>query len=267
MMADQATDLPGSSASGAAKEASVLIGHLLELPPEGWLQVRVHGMLRQWDYDLSGKTRLGNASAAVYEVWVWYLARDTFQAELGPDLYARYWATGLAPQALARLAEKPDDPWWDDVTTPQRETRDDILRRAYAEALEYIGRHYGDLHTIWEWDAMHVARLRHPVGDVWPLSWLLDRTVNLGGDAPFDPAQPDDPLNAYAPVLIPSLRINRHGDGGLRIALAGGQSGNPFSPHYADLLTLWARDEFVPLQDATRPQDLKEVEGVLVLTP
>jgi len=55
-----------------------LVKHLLALPPEGWLQVRVHGMLRQWDCDLSGRTRLGNASAAVYEAWVWHLARDTF---------------------------------------------------------------------------------------------------------------------------------------------------------------------------------------------
>jgi acyl-homoserine lactone acylase PvdQ len=239
-----------------------LVKHLLVLPPEGWLKVRVHGMLRQWGCDLSGKTRLGNASAAVYEAWVWHLARDTFHDELGADLFARYWATGLAPEALAWLAEKPDDLWWDDVTTPQRETRDDILRRAYADALQDLGRHYGDLHTIWEWDTMHAAEFRHPLGDAWPLSWLLDRTVKLGGDAPFDPAHPADPLNPYASVLISSLQI---GDG--RFALAGGQSGNPFSSHYADLLTLWAHGQSVPLQGAARPQDLKDVEGVLVLVP
>ncbi len=239
-----------------------LVKRLLALPPEGWLQVRVHGMLREWDGDLSGATKLGNASAAVYQAWIWHLARDTFQDELGTDLFARYWATGSAPQVLARLAEKPDDPWWDDVTTPQRETRDDILRRAYAEALDDLGRHYGDLHTIWEWDTMHAAEFQHPLGDAWPLSWLLNRTVKLGGDAPFDPAHPLDPVNPYASVLISSLQI---GDG--RFALAGGQSGNPFSSHYADLLTLWARRELAPLQDAARPQDLKDVEGVLVLVP
>jgi len=239
-----------------------LVKHLLALPPEGWLQIRVHGMLRQWDCDLSGKTRLGNASAAVYEAWVWHLARDTFQDELGTGLFARYWATGFAPQVLARLAKEPDNMWWDDVTTPQRETRDNILRRAYADALQDLGRHYGDLHSIWEWDTMHAAEFRHPLSDAWPLSWLLNRIVKLGGEAPFDPAHPDDPLNPYASVLISSLQID---DG--RLALAGGQSSNPFSSHYADLLTLWAHGQSVPLQDAARPQDLKDVEGVLVLVP
>jgi penicillin amidase len=132
------------------------------------------------------------------------------------------------------------------------------MRRAYAGALKDLGRHYGDLHTIWEWDTMHAAQLRHPLAD----AWLLDRTVKLGGDAPFDPDQPDDRLNAYAPVLIPSLRMDDQG-----FVLAGGQSGNLFSPHYSDLATLWARGQAVALQDTARPQDLKDVEGVLVLTP
>jgi len=79
----------------------------------------------------------------------------------------------------------------DDVTTPQRETRDDILRRSYAKALQDLGRHYGDLHTIWEWDnTMHAAELRHSLGDAWPLSWSLDRTSSWGAIAPFDPAIP-----------------------------------------------------------------------------
>jgi acyl-homoserine lactone acylase PvdQ len=259
LLVDQTAPIPDPSPSKGP--AGALIEHLLALPPEGWLQVRVHGMLRQWDQSLSGNTRLGNASAAVYEAWAWHLACDTFQDELGPELSARYWATGLAPQTLMELAEKPDGPWWDDATTRPVETRDDLLRRAYAESLNDLGRHYGDLHTIWEWDTMHTARLYHPLSDAW-YGPAFGRTVKLGGDAPFDPGRPDDPLNAYAPVLIPSLRIHDQG-----FALAGGQSGNPLSPHYADLAAVWARGQSVPLQEAARPQDLKGGEGVLVLTP
>jgi penicillin amidase len=267
MMAGAATGMEGAMriAVSAAPQRS-LVEHLLALPPTGWLQVRVHGMLRQWNGDLSDKTRLGNASVAVYQAWIWRLACDTFQDELGED-FSRYWATGLAPQALARLAKESDNVWWDDMMTLQRETRDDVLRRAYAEALDDLGRHYGDLHTIWEWDTLHAAMFRHPLGGSWPMSWLLDRTVKLGGDAPFDPAHPDDLLNPYAPVLVSPLVIDRHPDGGMEFALAGGQSGNPFSPHYADLLPLWARGESVPLQDAVRLQDLQGIEGMLVLVP
>ncbi len=51
--------------------------------------------------------------------------------ELGADLADRYWVTGLAPQALARLSDTPHAAWWDDAATPERESRDDIMRRAY----------------------------------------------------------------------------------------------------------------------------------------
>ena len=32
-----------------------------------------------------------------------------------------------------------------------------------------------------------------------------------------------------------------------RFSLAGGQSGNPLSPHYGDLFELWRRGEGVPI--------------------
>ena len=258
--------LTSSEADQSADPSPALVKRLLALPPEGWLQFRVHGMLRQWDYDLSGATRLGNASAAVYQAWIWHLARDTFQDELGPELFARYWAAGLAPDALVRLSDRPDDAWWDDATTGPIETRDDIMRRAYAAALLDLGRHYGDLHTIWEWDMMHAPVFRHPLGRALPLAWL-DRQVKLGGDAPFDPAHSDDPLRPYAATIVPSLRISQDRDGKTWFAVAGGQSGYPLSPHYADLLSLWAQDKNVPLQGPARPEDLTDLEGILTLTP
>ena len=44
--------------------------------------------------------------------------------------------------------------------------------------------------------------------------------------------------------------------------MAGGQSGNPLSPHYADLFELWRRGEGVPI---TRSADAAEAASVDVL--
>jgi acyl-homoserine lactone acylase PvdQ len=243
--------------------ANALVQRLLALPPEGWLQFRVHGLLRQWGGDLDRPgDKLSNASTAVYMASVWHLARAAFQDELGPDLFSRYWDTGLAPAACARLIERPGDLWWDDQRTPQPETRDDILRRAYAGALDDLGRHYGDLHTIWEWDALHAVALRHALGHTGLPGRWLNRTIKWNGLASFDPARPADPMTPYAPRTIPALPMNEQG-----FALAGGQSGRPLSPHYADLLPLWARGQLVPLEHPHRPEELKTVEGVLLLLP
>ena len=44
-----------------------------------------------------------------------------------------------------------------------------------------------------------------------------------------------------------------------RYVLAGGLSGNPLSPHYADLFELWQRGEGVPI-----PWSVKAVEAATV---
>jgi penicillin amidase len=74
--------------------------------------------------------------------------------------------------------------------------------------------------------------------------------IEVGGDTntvvqmavdPFDPT--------VSPLFAPSLRavIDVGRWSASRFSLPGGQSGNPLSPHYADLLSLWVRGEGVPI--------------------
>jgi len=146
--------------------AEKLMPYLVALEPEGWLQERVmRDLLKPWDYYLSADS----AAASVFEVFYWKLVEHTFQDELG-ELYPTYLEMGNYHRPLLeRLVEEPDNHWWDDVSTDVRETRDDIYRAAFADALKYLGRHYGDLHTLWRWDKMHTAHFDHPLGAVKPL--------------------------------------------------------------------------------------------------
>jgi penicillin amidase len=50
------------------------------------------------------------------------------------------------------------------------------------------------------------------------------------------------------PIGIASMRlvIDVGNWDATRVVLAGGQSGNPFSPHYDDLFARWRRGETVP---------------------
>ena len=53
------------------------------------------------------------------------------------------------------LMEQADSPWFDDVTTPQVETRDDIVRRSLSDAVAWLSQHYGDAPERWEWGRPH----------------------------------------------------------------------------------------------------------------
>lgn len=222
-----------------SEPARQLTPYLIALEPQGWLQRRVTPMMAKWDYRLEA----ASAPAAVYEAWVAALGRRTFADEMAEQVH--YAAGGCEPAALAHLAGQPLSPWWDDVTTPQRETRDEMMQLAYADALEYLGRHYGDLHTIWEWGQLHAVTFEHALGGAWPASiWLNHGPVSWGGDGATEPPVPFDISVSFEPVLVPSLVWRVSPTGELSFALAGEPSG------LANLVggrRAWPATDYVPL--------------------
>ncbi len=68
-----------------------------------------------------------------------------------------------------------------------------------------------------------------------------EHTPNHASVMPLDPLGPVKSL----PNLRATIDVGEWSNS--RFVLAGGQSGNPFSPHYADLLPLWQKGEGVPI--------------------
>ena len=74
----------------------------------------------------------------------------------------------------------------------------------------------------------------------------------------------EDPL--ARPGVLPSLRmvldVGNWDDS--RFSLPGGQSGNPLSPHYADLLPFWLRGAGVPIPWTRQAIENATVETLLL---
>lgn len=119
----------------------------------------------------------------------------------------------------------------------------------------------------WRWivaDGFRAAeRTPTPWGQARPLvlqHLLMSRTplrsvfnigpIPIGGDehtpnhASVMPLDPLGPLKSL-PNLRASIDVGEWANS--RFVLAGGQSGNPFSPHYADMLPIWQKGEGVPI--------------------
>ena len=100
---------------------------------------------------------------------------------------------------------------------------------------------------------MRPLTLRHALGERASLGAVFNRgPLSIGGDgdtvaqASPDPADP----TSGTTVAIASLRmVIDVGDWErCRWVLPGGQSGNPFSPHYDDQLALWLEGDALPIQ-------------------
>jgi penicillin amidase len=125
--------------------------------------------------------------------------------------------------------------------------------------VQFLTQRFGAEPEHWAWGRVRPLTLEHPLSVVKRLAPLLNRgpfpwggdgnTISQAGVTPLEPLT--------NPTVIASLRFAVEvGDWeNARYVLPGGQSGDPFSPHYDDMLPLWLRGEGVPI--AWSPEEIE----------
>lgn len=141
-----------------------------------------------------------------------------------------------------------------------RQSWPEEMAAALTTAVSKLQKDYGENHKRWAWGRVRPLILSHPAGNRWPLNRVFNLgpfpwggDVNTVGQAGGHISNP-----ARSPLYIASLRmvIDVGNWEENRFALPGGQSGNPLSPHYDDLLPFWQQGTGVPIawssQEVTR---------------
>jgi penicillin amidase len=145
---------------------------------------------------------------------------------------------------VARLLREQPDGWFSRGWPAE-------MADALAHVVAELSRRAGPRPDGWTWGKVRPLVLVHAVGAKPPLGRVFNRgPIPIGGDASTIPQGSVDPADPYGnPLGIPNMRavIDVGSWEGSRWVLAGGESGNPFSPHYDDLLPLWQRGEGVSI--------------------
>ncbi len=209
---------------------------------------------RDWlaEWDLS--TDSGSAQSALFNIFSAHLLNDLFTDQMpegqrpgGHNLYS----AGV-------LMNDPENEWWDHTGTADViETRDDILKMALGEAITHAQSLLGEDRDAWRWGNIHGAIfVSNPLG----LSGidLIENMVNRG---PQPVGGGIEIVNAtgwnigaglegdFNVSALPSMRMIvdvTDFDASLSI-ITTGQSGHPFSPHYADQIEPWATIQYHPM--------------------
>ncbi|MDP6832442.1 MAG: penicillin acylase family protein [Alphaproteobacteria bacterium] len=231
--------------------ARAALPYLLKVKPASALSRRVLEVLRTWQ----GEMDRDQAAPLIFNAWIWQFAKLITEDDLS-GIQADVWGR-RGPFVLRVLRERPG--WCDDERTAAMESCDEMLVRALDLAVTWIAERQGGEVSAWRWGAEHLARSSHrPFGKVDYLRRLFDITVpvsgsiytiNVGDFDVFDPAQP------FASTFGPSLRAIYDLDDLNRSLFihSTGQSGNPLSPHYADMAETWSRGGYLPM--STNPDD------------
>ena len=234
-------------ADNLSPAARLMMPELMRLagPPVDARARKVFDLLGSWDYRMD-KDR---TEPLVYLAWLRALDRELTADELG-EAYGQ--ARSLRPLALLRMLTRRTA-WCDDVTTQPTESCEEAVGASLDAALDLLTERLGDDMSAWRWGDLHKARFRHAIlGRVPVLRRLFDILVDTDG-GPFT-------VNRGLADLSDGGELFRHIHGpGYRAVydladldrslfmIATGQSGRPFSPHYADLTPAWAAGEYLGL--------------------
>jgi penicillin G amidase len=208
-------------------------------------------LLRDWN----GHVSIDSPEATVYELFVSEMTTRIARAK-APRTFAVVLGEALGPLVpfnflcyrrtghMARLLREQPDGWF------ARSWPDEIAD-ALAAVIRRLRSEHGDDPSGWAFGRLRTLTLHHPISrkrwlapffNLGPFPFGGDAdTINQGAVLPLHPLASADNLASLRTVIDVGAWSNS------RFSLPGGQSGNPLSPHYDDLLPLWLRGEGVPI--------------------
>lgn len=190
-------------------------------------------IIDRWNYQNDADA----VAASIFEVWgvtSGILHRAIWADDFPPD---EHLITPSADRTLMLLENERDSPWFDDRRTEDRvESADDIIRSSFVEAVERLRTRYGELQPdTWNWARVKATRISHLV----PAFTSFSRhDIHIGGGETI--------VNATSATHGPSWRMVVQLDKGWPKAYGlypGGQSGNPGSLHYDNMIDPWSKGE------------------------
>lgn len=150
------------------------------------------------------------------------------------------------------LTSCPPSPFFDDVMTPEVETREDIISTSFSETVSELEGLFGSDVSTWLYGKKHVYRLEHLIGSV--ISALNYPEFGYDGSE-----YTIDVAGGWTTVHGPSWRQIIDFKKNFYI-YPGGQVSNPFSIHYTDFVESWKESQYLPWT-----LEGYETESVLIL--
>ncbi len=225
--------LQGDVVSLPAKQLVDLLRKAVGNSPDSSAQ-----LLLQWDDVVTRES----ASAALYEIWLGETTRSVIHKVAPKSLWSLL-DSEWTPATLLRVLSTPQT--FGMTAAEGDQILLDSLKNATAKLIELEGTDS----SKWAWGRLHVVKFRHP----------LDRASESGASFDLGPVpRPgdsytvnatdyfDDSFDQVSGASYREILDTSDWDQSLAVNTPG-QSGEPGSKHYSDLLPLWDQGQYFPL--------------------
>ncbi|HMV86397.1 MAG TPA: penicillin acylase family protein [Blastocatellia bacterium] len=197
-------------------------------------------LLTKWNWQLNKDS----AAAALYEIWLPKLAPAVFK----PHVPEKAWASvsrGIQPGKTIAALRTASPQWFGKDAVANR---DALLWKTLAEAVAEAKKLLGEDSAKWRWGKLHVAPFVHPLSTNAERKSFFDLpAAERGGDANtvFATGGGTGFRQSHGASFREILDV---ADWDRSVGTnVPGQSAQPGSKHYGDLLPLWAEGKYFPL--------------------
>lgn len=232
-------------------------------------------LLSEWDFNLNKQSQ----TPSIYVVTLKYLLHNIYYDELGDDLFNRFVFLANVPfRSLLQVLDKPESLIFDDISTAKTESKNEIIRKSFADALTFLEENLGKDLTNWQWGRLHTVTFKHAFSGNFS---LLDKYINIGpyeigGDGttinnteyPFSESIDKYPMfshNEFENILGPSMRYiyDFAKPDQYYLILTTGQSGNVMSDNYHDQTPYWLQGKYMLIK--TDESSIRKNKNLLLI--
>lgn len=206
-------------------------------------------LLKNWN----GEYNPNLQAPLIFETFFIQLLRNILLDELGDVLFNEYiFLTNVPLRVLPNILEDKDNFLFDNIQTPNKETREEIIIKSFEETIEILQSKYGKDISTWQWGNECYLSFEHIFSGK---NFILDQFVNAGkypfGGSPTTISKGEYSLNKPFKITVaPSFRFvydfktyNR-----VYLILPTGQSGNVFSKNYANMSGLFVNNNYLEIK-------------------
>ncbi len=218
--------------------------------------------LQEWNGDYYKES----TAPTIYNRFLYEFLSATYKDEMG-EAYSQFLNTHLQKRMILPQISRENSIWWDDIATEKKETRKDVLKKAFQKTVSFLEKQLGEEISSWTWNRVTSLEHKHAIGEVK----LLRKYFNVG---PFQIDGGNEVINNqlfkldstgyYKVTAGPSTRrvIDFSDVENSMSILPTGQSGNVFSPHYKDQAEKFINGKFIKM--VMNPNEIQKIKNKLI---
>ncbi|HKY53048.1 MAG TPA: penicillin acylase family protein, partial [Anaerolineales bacterium] len=222
-------------------------------------------LLKKWNFQATADS----PAAAIFEAFWRHLLQNTCHDDLPED----HWPEGGSRYGEFMRSLSEDSNWWDDKTTVDVvETRDEILRKSFENAVVELEKLLGNEPSKWNWGELHTSMFRNGTlgqSGIPPIEALFNRgPFATGGGSSIVNATSWKATEGYQVTHVPSMRmiVDLSNLNNSLTVHTTGQSGHAYHPHYIDMAQTWTDVRYYPML-WDQNEVISATEGHLILSP